>query len=153
MLPRHDLIGSSALVAGARKDFISAARVTVPMVIVATVHAMMMAVLVAVTIHAVAIISMVVAFHMVVTAVVPGRASTTSMCLGHGCRAGDQDCCPKAGQKFPILDHGPPSRVAARSALVGCRSNPRTQANIGCREAPADALAVLALAISYSPVQ
>jgi hypothetical protein len=94
------------------KDFIATAHVTATRVIVTTTHATMIDVFVAVTVHAVAMIMMAVALHVVVAAVVPGNAPASSMCLGQGCRADDQNPCPQASQKFPELDHCLPSRVA-----------------------------------------
>jgi hypothetical protein len=109
---RHDLIGSSALAGVAWKDFIATAHVTVIRVIVTATHAMMINVFVTITVHAVAIIMMAVALHVVVIAVMPGKASTSSVCLGQRCRASDKNYCPQASQKFTGFDHFPPSRVA-----------------------------------------
>jgi hypothetical protein len=107
---RHDLIGSAALAGIMWKDFIPTAHVTVTRMIVTTTHAMMIDVFVAATVHAVAIIMIAVPLHVVVTAVAPGNASTSSMCLGQGCRAGDQNCCPQTSQKLPGFDHCLPWR-------------------------------------------
>jgi hypothetical protein len=109
---RHDLVGSPALAGVAWKDFIATAHVTATRVIVTTTHAMMIDVFVAVAVHAVTIIMMAVALHVVVTAVVPGNASTSSVCFSQGCRAGAKNYCPQASQKFTGFDHCPPSRVA-----------------------------------------
>jgi hypothetical protein len=102
---RHDLIDSAALAAVAWKDFIVTTHVTSTMVMVITTRAMMTDVFVAITVHAMAIM---IAMHLVITAVVPGYASPSSMCLGQGCRGGDHDCCAQASQEFPTFDHCPP---------------------------------------------
>jgi hypothetical protein len=107
--PRHDLIGWAALAGLAWKDFIVTAPATATRVMMMTKHAMMIDVFVAVAVHAVAIIMIVVALHVVVTTVVPGYASPSSMCLGQGCRGGDQDCCAQAGKEFSAFDHWPAS--------------------------------------------
>ena len=102
---RHDLIDSAALAGVAWKDFIVMAHVAATMVMVMTTRVMMTDVFVAITVHAMAIMMM--AMHLVVTAVVPGYASPSSMCLGQGCRGGDQNCCAQASQEFPTIDHRP----------------------------------------------
>jgi hypothetical protein len=76
--------------------------VTAIRVIVTTTHAMM---IVTVTVHAVVIIMTGAALRVVVTAVVPGNASASSMCLGQWCRAGDKTYCPQASQKVTGFDH------------------------------------------------
>jgi hypothetical protein len=106
--PRHDLIGSAAPARVAWKDFIVTAHVTVTMVMVMTARSMMTDVFVAIRVHAVAIMMMAIALHVVVTAVVPGYASSSSMCLGQGCRGGEQNRCAQARQEFPTFDHRPP---------------------------------------------
>jgi hypothetical protein len=113
---RHDLIGALALAGVAWKDFVATAHATAIKVIMTTTHVMMIDVFATVAVHAAAMM-MVVALHMVVTAVVPGDASTSSMCLCQGCRAGDQNRCAQVSQKFPGFDHPPPSRVAMWSSV------------------------------------
>ena len=111
---RHDLIGTSALAGVAWKDFVATAHATALKVIVTTTHVMMIDVFVTVAVHAAAMM-MEVALHMVVTAVVPGDAPTSSMCLGRWSRAGDKNDCAQVSQKFTGFDHRPPSRVATWS--------------------------------------
>jgi hypothetical protein len=112
---RHDLVGSPALAGVAWKDFIVTAHVTAIRVIVTTTRAMMIDVIVTVTVHAMATMMVAVALHvvvLVVPGVVPGNASTSSMCLDRGCRAGDKKYCAQVSQNFPGFDRRPPSRVA-----------------------------------------
>ena len=102
--PRHDLIGTAAF-AESRGRISSYGPRIVTMVMVMTTRAMMTDVFMAIPVHAMAIMMM--AMHVMVTAVVPG-SSSSSMGLGQGCRSGDQNCCAQASQEFPTIDHCPP---------------------------------------------